>query len=199
MFNQKGFSKIVVIIVALVLSVGSYFIFNKKEKNVPAQSAENESSQKLNENILKNGQYVSVDGSEPPLLLIDGVDYVIKNDMEDRGHSSKRIGGIAIGDLNNDGQDDAVITIIGLYDFSDEGGSSGGDIYLHAVTLDQNKSHEMILSIGEWLGFPGFITINSLIIKSGIISVEINDNSQSPSVKTIKKYKFDKNKLVPVL
>ena len=45
MFNQKGFSKIVLIIVALILIGGSYFVFSKKDKNIPAQNIENKSSQ----------------------------------------------------------------------------------------------------------------------------------------------------------
>ena len=45
MSNQKGFSKIVLIIIVLILIGGVYFIFGKKEKNIPAQNIENESSQ----------------------------------------------------------------------------------------------------------------------------------------------------------
>ena len=45
MSNQKGFSKLAVIIVALILIGGAYFVFNKKDKNIPSQNTENQSNQ----------------------------------------------------------------------------------------------------------------------------------------------------------
>ena len=45
MFNQKGFSKIAIIIIVLILIGGAYFVFSKKDKNIPAQDTENKSSQ----------------------------------------------------------------------------------------------------------------------------------------------------------
>ena len=45
MSNQKGFSKVVLIIVALILLGGVYFVFSKMDKNIPAQNTENQSSQ----------------------------------------------------------------------------------------------------------------------------------------------------------
>ena len=45
MSNQKGFSKVAIIIIVLILIGGVYFIFNKKDKNIPAQNTEDQSSQ----------------------------------------------------------------------------------------------------------------------------------------------------------
>ena len=45
MSNQKGFSKIAIIIIVLILIGGAYFVFSKKVENIPAQNTENESSQ----------------------------------------------------------------------------------------------------------------------------------------------------------
>lgn len=45
MSNQKGFSKVAVIIIVLILIGGAYFVFSKKAKNVPAQNTENQNSQ----------------------------------------------------------------------------------------------------------------------------------------------------------
>lgn len=43
--NQKGFSKVAVIIIVLILIGGAYFVFSKKDKNIPAQNIENQNSQ----------------------------------------------------------------------------------------------------------------------------------------------------------
>ena len=45
MFNQKGFSKTAIIIIVLILIGGAYFVFNKKEKNVPSKTTKNQSNQ----------------------------------------------------------------------------------------------------------------------------------------------------------
>ena len=45
MFNQKGFSKVAIIIIVLILIGGAYFVFSKKDKNIPTQDTENKSSQ----------------------------------------------------------------------------------------------------------------------------------------------------------
>lgn len=45
MFNQKGFSKIAVIITAVILIGGAYFVLNKKGENIPAQNIINQSKQ----------------------------------------------------------------------------------------------------------------------------------------------------------
>ena len=45
MSNQKGFSKISIIIIVLILIGGAYFVFSKKDKSIPAQNTENQNSQ----------------------------------------------------------------------------------------------------------------------------------------------------------
>ena len=45
MSNQKGFSKVAIIIIVLILIGGAYFVFSKKDKNIPAQNTEDQSSQ----------------------------------------------------------------------------------------------------------------------------------------------------------
>lgn len=45
MSNQKGFSKVAIIIIVLILIGGAYFVFSKKDKNIPAQNTENKNSQ----------------------------------------------------------------------------------------------------------------------------------------------------------
>ena len=45
MFNQKGFLKIAIIIIVLILIGGAYFVFSKMDKNIPAQNTENQNSQ----------------------------------------------------------------------------------------------------------------------------------------------------------
>ena len=45
MSNQKGFSKTAIIIIVLILIGGAYFVFNKKEKNVPSKTTKNQSNQ----------------------------------------------------------------------------------------------------------------------------------------------------------
>ena len=46
--NQKGFSKIAIIIIVLILIGGAYFIFSKKDENVIVQNAKNQNSQSNN-------------------------------------------------------------------------------------------------------------------------------------------------------
>lgn len=43
--NQKGFIKVAVIIIVLILIGGAYFVFNKKDENIPAKNTENENNQ----------------------------------------------------------------------------------------------------------------------------------------------------------
>ena len=45
MSNQKGFSKVAIIIIVLILIGGAYFVFSKRDKNIPAQNNENQNSQ----------------------------------------------------------------------------------------------------------------------------------------------------------
>ena len=45
MFNQKGFSKVTVIIIVLILIGGAYFVFSKNDKNITTQNIENQNSQ----------------------------------------------------------------------------------------------------------------------------------------------------------
>ena len=46
--NQKGFSKIAIIVIALILIGGAYFVFNKKDENIIVQNKKNQSSQLSN-------------------------------------------------------------------------------------------------------------------------------------------------------
>src|SRR3989344_2210719 len=46
--NQKGFSKIAIIIIILILIGGAYFVFSKKDENVIVQNAKNQNSQSSN-------------------------------------------------------------------------------------------------------------------------------------------------------
>ena len=46
--NQKGFSRIAIIIIVLILIGGAYFVFSKKDENVIVQNAKNQNSQSGN-------------------------------------------------------------------------------------------------------------------------------------------------------
>ena len=46
--NQKGFSKMAIIIIVLILIGGVYFVFSKKDKNIIVQNAKNQNSQSSN-------------------------------------------------------------------------------------------------------------------------------------------------------
>ena len=48
MSNQKGFSKVAIIIIVLILIGGVYFVFSKKDENVIVQNAKNKNSQSNN-------------------------------------------------------------------------------------------------------------------------------------------------------
>src|SRR3989338_6754346 len=48
MSNQKGFSKIAIIIIALILIGGAYFVFSKKDRSVSIQDTESQNSQSSN-------------------------------------------------------------------------------------------------------------------------------------------------------
>ena len=62
MSNQKGFSKVAIIIIVLILIGGAYFVFIKREKNIPTQDNENQNSQSSkssSENsVVKNNQQI---------------------------------------------------------------------------------------------------------------------------------------------
>jgi len=49
--NQRGFSKIAIIIIVLILIGGAYFVFSKKGENVIVQNAKNQNSQSSNSSI----------------------------------------------------------------------------------------------------------------------------------------------------
>ena len=51
MSNQKGFSKIAIIIIVLILIGGGYFVFSKKDRSVSIQDTENQNSQSSNLSI----------------------------------------------------------------------------------------------------------------------------------------------------
>src|SRR3989338_11358265 len=48
MSNQKGFSKIAIIIIVLILIGGAYFVFSKKDRSVSIQDVTNQNSQSSN-------------------------------------------------------------------------------------------------------------------------------------------------------
>ena len=48
MSNQKGFSKVAIIIIALIVIGGAYFVFSKKSGNISIQDTENQNSQSNN-------------------------------------------------------------------------------------------------------------------------------------------------------
>ncbi|HCI04414.1 TPA: hypothetical protein DEW47_00300 [Patescibacteria group bacterium] len=52
--NQKGFLKIAIIIIALILIGGGYFVFNEKDRDISIQDAENQNSQ-LNQSSASSG------------------------------------------------------------------------------------------------------------------------------------------------
>jgi hypothetical protein len=45
MSNQKGFLKIAIIVIVLILIGGAYFVFSKGDKNIPPQNITNQNSQ----------------------------------------------------------------------------------------------------------------------------------------------------------
>jgi len=49
MSNQKGFSKIAIIIIVLILISGAYFVFSKKDENISFLNTENQSDQLIND------------------------------------------------------------------------------------------------------------------------------------------------------
>lgn len=106
---------------------------------------------------------------------------------------------VARGDLNNDGREDSVFITNKLYDFTADGGSMGGELFLNVV-LNQNKNSEIIIVAKEWLGLAGDMTIHSLTIQSGIIlvKIEMTDSTSSTPIYMTKNYKFDGNELILV-
>ena len=83
MSNQKGFSKVAIIIIVLILIGGAYFIFNKKDRSVSIQDVKNQNSQSNNSSAdqlamdnwktYKNNKY-GFEFKYPPSLKIGGND-----------------------------------------------------------------------------------------------------------------------------
>ena len=81
--NQKGFSKIAIIIIVLILIGGVYFVFSKKDKDISMQDTENQNSQSNNSSAdqlamdnwktYKNNKY-GFEFKYPPSLKIGGND-----------------------------------------------------------------------------------------------------------------------------
>ena len=197
MNNQKGFANIVLIVVIVILvGVVGYFAFVKKSEPVAQQptptptqtnttvSLTSISKAKLTLNILKNSEYFYdgtriklINGTFPlePLAGESQSDYFVKLDTDH----------VVFGDLNNDGQEDAVVILVS------RSGGTGAFVDL-GVMLNLNGIPSNITN--QYLGDR--TVVNSLIISSGIISVDmIPWDGGTGTHKTIN-YKLSGNKLV---
>ncbi len=195
--NQKGFANIILIVVIVaIVVVGGYFAFVKKSEPVAQQPTPTQtnttvsptpiSKAKLTLDILKNSEYLSqdtgtriklVNGTYPlkPLAGESQADYFVKLDTDH----------IVFGDLNNDGQEDAVVILI-----SRSGGT--GTFRQLAVMLNSNGNPSNVAN--QNLGDR--TAINSLTISSGVISVDMTPWDGGTGTRKTLNYKLSGNKLV---
>jgi hypothetical protein len=195
--NQKGFANIVLIAVIIVIigAVG-YFAFVKKSEPITEQPTPTNTSvsptpattskQKLTLDILKNAEYSSqdtgtsiklVNGTYPlkPLAGESQADYFVKLDTDN----------VVFGDLNNDGQEDAVVILI-----SRSGGT--GTFRQLAVMLNSNGNPSNVAN--QYLGDG--TAINALTVSSGVISVDMTSWDGGTGTRKTVNYKLSGNKLV---
>jgi|SRR3989344_8701798 len=197
MNNQKGFANVVLIIVIVaIVAVGGYFAFIKKSEPVAQQPTPTQtnttvspiptSKPKLTLDVLKNSEYLSqdtgtriklVNGTYPlkPLGGESQADYFVKLDTDH----------VVFGDLNNDGQEDAVVILV-----SRAGGT--GTYRQLAVVLNQNGNANNIAN--QNLGDR--TAINALTISSGVISVDVTPWDGGTGTRKTVNYKLSGNKLV---
>lgn len=157
---KKGFASLALVgLIVILLSVGVYFVLNKKSSQPNNQQV----SSKLTFDILKNAEYYSqdtgtriklVNGTYPltPMAGESQADYFVKLDADS----------VVFGDLNGDGQEDAVVILV-----SRSGGS--GTYKELAVVLNQNGNANSIAN--QALGDR--TVVNSLTIQNGVISINI--------------------------
>ena len=200
--SQKGFANIILIAVVIaIIVIGGYFVFSQKSTTTPQSSTNTTQTKSITSNtatenpklkltldVLKNAEYSSqdigtrirlVDGTYPlkPIAGESQADYFVKLDTEH----------IVYGDLNNDGQEDAVVILV-----SRSGGT--GTFRQLAVVLNQNGTPNNIAN--QNLGDR--TAINSLTIQSGVISVDMTPWDSGAGIRKTVNYKLSGNKLVEV-
>ena len=200
--NKKRVASIAyVFMIVAVIAIGGYFVFSKKSvttpqpstnttqtKSITSNTATENPKLKLTLDILKNAEYYSQD-TGTRIRLVNGIyplkplagesqaDYFVKLDTEH----------IVYGDLNNDGQEDAVVILV-----SRSGGT--GTFRQLAVVLNQNGTPNNIAN--QNLGDR--TAINSLTIQSGVISVDMTPWDSGAGIRKTVNYKLSGNKLVEV-
>jgi len=85
MFNQKGFSKIAIIIIVLILIGGACFVFSKKDRSISIQDTKNQNSQSSNSSAdqlstdnWKTYNKYGFEFKHPPIWITSKDDSIIK-------------------------------------------------------------------------------------------------------------------------
>jgi hypothetical protein len=196
--NQKGVANIVLIVaIVAIIAVGGYFVFVKKSEPVAQQPTPTQtnttvlptSKPKLTLDVLKNSEYLSqgtgtriklVNGTYPlkPLAGESQVDYFVKLDTDH----------VVFGDLNNDGQEDAVVILV-----SRSGGT--GTFRQLAVMLNSNGNPSNVAN--QNLGDR--TAINSLTVSSGVISADMTPWDGGTGTRKTVNYKLSGDELTPIV
>lgn len=171
------------LIIPIVVLVGISVLFVIYSKIFPRTV-----SSKLTLDTLKNGVYtwnLIVEGN--PFEFTDGIYYLPPLPGESQEDYFVKIDGdhIAFGDLNNDGQEDAAVILVG------RAGGTGTHREV-AVILNQNGIGNNVA--GQYLGDR--TVIHSFIInKSGVISVDMTPWEGGSGQRRVAKYKLLGDKL----
>lgn len=194
-FLNRGISApiAIIIIVVCALLVGGIVVYQyleipkEEEKTPEAKLPGGETGFTIE--TLKNGEYYSAWYDEM-VQLTNGQYFREYPESTSRLYIGIFKDMIALGDLNNDGEKDAVVVL-------DSKGGGSGHFYEIAVMINEDGNPRYLLS--EKLGDR--VTINSITIQSGeiILDMVVHDQDDPiccPSLKKISRYKLIENQLI---
>lgn len=199
---SRAFSKIWILVMVIILVGGGilfwqYFLIVEEveapETETPEIPEEKEETVKLTLESLENAEYYFalydrrarlINGlrEEEEIVDEDGFSYLFSAGMVKDG--------VAFGDLDNDEEEDAAVTI-----YSAGGGS--GLFYELAVMISENGNPYHLTS--KYLGDR--IRVNSVAIRDGIITIDmiihdIGDAARCPTLHKVSQYKLFENDLL---